>query len=596
MEKLIVLLPDMFTFITNSILFRYNIVVLIVLLLLSKPLIAHSQATSIGKISDLQRFSAIDSLVQRNKLEEAEHVLTALVNKSKTTKEDWLLGKAYAGLGNIFLIKGKFDNALENYLLSLRYLENKGYPVDVAKIYANLATLYSKLKQFPIAEDYLLKALKQDLGENNKLKYLANLAGIYVERGKRAEALNTFKQAVLLAKSLKNKAVEAILYTNLSNYFIQEKQWDEAIVNAQKSVRLRTYLKQAPSVITLNNLGYALVQEGNYKEGVGYYERALQNANLAEKKQLYYNLYQAYKLLGNSQKTWNYIESYDRVKDSLSTLNYEQKVAELAATYQAAQKQRKIEQLAVENNLQRIQLKQQTYLMFAGIFILLLILGIGYLKWKHFKVEEKLEKSQLKYRFLLLQLNPHFIFNALQSVQHFIYQNDRQNSMEYLTSFSRLIRLVLENSEKDMISLDEEIEILDRYLHLQQLNRNPTFSYNIKVGKGINQGDVLVPTMLLQPLVENAVIHGIKERVDGKIELIFEGADHSLDIFIKDNGIGISPAKNANTLHKSMGMDILHKRIAELNGMGKYQINVEIGANTMDEEYAGTCIHLNIAS
>lgn len=582
----------MFTFFNSLIISTYNLVAVILLFLLSSVRLANASTSSTITIQR-DEFSLVDSLIQRHSLDEAQQTLIDLLNKGKGAKEGVLIGKAYAGLGNILLMKGQLDSALKNYLQSLKYLAHKDHAIELAKVYANLGALYSKLKRFPLAETYLLKALTLDSLENNKLKYLTNLAGIYVERGKIKPALETFQKAISLAKSSKNRMIEAVLYTNLSNYFIQQKQWDRAIFNAQKSLQLRTFLKQAPSVITLNNLGYSLIQIGRHQEGVKYYEEALQTANLTEKKQLYYNLYQAYKLLGNSQKTWEYIEAYDKVKDSLTNLNYEQKVAELDATYQAANRQRRIEQLGHENNLQKRQLRQQTYLMLASALIILLILGIGYLKGKQFKIEEKLERSQLRRRFLLLQLNPHFIFNALQSVQHFIYQSDQDSSMEYLNSFSRLIRLILENSEKDIIPLNEEIEILDHYLRLQQLNSNPSFSYQIKVSEQVDIEDTLIPSMLLQPLLENAVIHGMGEQTDGKIELVFEGTNRSLHVVIKDNGKGIIPANNSNTLHKSMGMDILNKRITELNRIGTYKIKMEI--NTRYEECSGTCIHLSIA-
>ncbi|QNL50630.1 histidine kinase [Olivibacter sp. SDN3] len=550
------------------------------------------------KLSQQDQFATVEELIRRQQLDEAFTLLDSLLDEGKKHANQWLMGRAYAGIGNVLLVKREFDQALRHYLLSLKYLNLSEYPQDVVKVYANMGTLYSTLKQFALAEEYLLKALRHNPDENDdKLKSLANLGGVYLERGKREAALKVFNEAIELAQSLKNRQVEAVLYTNLSNYFIEEKKWRSAIDAAQNSIRLREFLNQPISVITWNNLGYAQVQIGEVKQGIKHYEQALEDADLREEQQLLFNLYQAHKRLGNYQRTWEYIEAYDRVKDSLSVLNFEEKVAELNTIHESSERQRQIETLAAENTSQKKQLRQQAYLILAIGVILLLIMALLFFSWKHFKVKEALEKSQMKHRFLLLQLNPHFIFNALQSVQHFIYKNDQQQSMEYLNNFSRLIRLVLENSETEMIPLDEEIEILDNYLRLQQLNCTPAFSYTIKVDERIESEDMLVPTMLLQPFVENAVEHGVKGHPNGLIELIFERSNETLEILIKDNGKGFpAEQEKQKNLHKSMSMEILNKRIAELNKIGKWKIELKVFSDLENDNFTGTCVHFFISA
>lgn len=541
------------------------------------------------------RLPEIDSLIGAKQFDAAALLLDSTLHKGKASSDQWLIGKSYAGMGNVRFLQGKLDEALEQYLLSLKYLDIIKHRADLSKIYSNMGALYSNLKQFLPAKDYLLKAISFNPDQNaDKLKTLANLAGVYLEMGNRKQALNTFNEAILLARKLENAAVEAVLYTNLSNYFIAEQRWQEAVNSARQSLSLRSRLQQAPSVITYNNLAYSLVQIGAYKEGIHYYEIALSTAQLAEKKQIYYNLHQAYRALGNHERAWAYIASYDQVKDSLAKLNYEEKVAALDAQYQSAERQRQIKQLAIENNLQKKQLRQQTYLILSILLIVLLVAGMVYLRWKHYQVKDRLAKAEWKHRFLLLQLNPHFIFNAMQSVQHFIYQHDKEKSLEYLHSFGRLMRLVLENSDRDTISLEEEIEMLTHYLHLQQLNSHPSFAYHVCVGDDILPEDVLIPTMLLQPFVENAVNHGVKGHADGKIELIFEKHKRGIDIFIKDNGRKQPSLSQANSLHKSMSMGILQNRMDELNKIGLYQIELKIVNGTVVPGYEGTSVHLHL--
>ncbi|WP_345233569.1 tetratricopeptide repeat protein [Olivibacter ginsenosidimutans] len=546
-------------------------------------------------IEQAQNFQEVDSLLHHRDFERANRLLETLIQQGQVNHDAWLSGKAYAALGSSLLMQGKADLALKNYLTSLQLLDEKEYPKEVSKIYANVGALHSQLKRFSEAEQYLLKALQLNPSKEDRLKYLTNLSGVYLESGQKQKALHTFNEAIALGKAQKNKAVEAILYTNLSNYYLEQKQWDRAINHAQKSLELRAELRQAPSVITLNNLGYALTQQKKYREGILCYLQALPYASLQEKKQLYYNLYQANKLSGENGKSLQYIEAYDQIKDSLTTLNYRQKVAELDAQYQAKERQRKIEQLAATNTLQGKQLRQQAYLIIAGLMILALISLVVFLRWRHTRLKEQLEKSQLKYRFLLVQLNPHFIFNALQSVQRFIFRNDQQQSMEYLQRFSRLIRLVLENSAKDVISLDEELELLDNYLRLQQLNAEPAFTYEITVTAAVERELTVIPTMLLQPLVENAVVHGLKGRTNGRIALLFSNDGNKLRVLIQDNGVGFLQEKQANALHKSMSTDMLRQRIEEINKMGKQHIEFKL-VNKGSEASPGTTIQLTVTS
>ncbi|MFD2969115.1 histidine kinase [Sphingobacterium bambusae] len=539
--------------------------------------------------------AALDSLFAKKQYERAATLLDSVLRKAIAVDDAALIGRSHAGIGNLLLLQGKLDAALENYLISIKHLHADQYAGELSRIYSNMGALYSGLKQFQRSKDYFLKALELNPTENaNRLKTLANLAGVYMETNERAEALQTFYAAIQLARQLKNASVEAILYTNLSNYYIGEAQWAETVKYAKQSISLRKGLGQPPSAITYNNLGYALVQLGSLKEGIQYYHVALQQASIAEKKQIYYNLHQAYRALGEEEEAWRAIARYDAVKDSLATSNYEQKVAELEAKYQSAEKERHIEQLAMQNALQEKQLTQQTYLIVAISLIALLIAGIIYLRWKQHRVSDRLSKAEWRHRFLLVQLNPHFIFNAMQSVQHFIHKNERDKSLTYLHSFSRLIRLVLENSEEDAVSLDVEIESLTHYLHLQQLNRNPSFSYHVQVAEELEPDNIWIPTMLLQPFVENAVNHGVEQHGDGRIELLFENNAKGIDIFIKDNGRQVWSTSQAGRLHKSMSMDIVKGRIEQLNKMGRYEIVMNISQSSPVPGYEGTIVHLYI--
>lgn len=541
-------------------------------------------------------FTGVDSLIGSKQFDQAAIQLQEILKNEKEKQHRTNSAKAYSLMGNIFLMQRNPDKALENYLLSLDNYDVKKDTAELSKLYTNIGTLYSMLKELPKAKQYFLKSLTGNKNENpDRLKTLTNLAGVYAESGESALALRTFNQGLSLAGKLNNLPLQAVLRTNLSNYFIEEKDWNNAIINARSSIAIRDGLKQPPSVITLNNLGYALVQTGKFKEGINCYLSAVETARPQERQQIYYNLYQAHKSLGNFPKSLNYLEQFGQVKDSIAKFNYEQKVAGISAGYESLKKQNRINNLEKENILQKKQLRQQLYLIIAVMLITLLVSVLIYMRFNNYKIKDALEKSQIKRQLLLLQLNPHFIFNALQSVQRFIYLKDQEQSMQYLNSFSKLIRLTLENSDKDLIPLDEEIEILDNYLRLQSLNHSPAFSYEIIVSPAVETENMEIPVMLLQPFVENAVVHGMKDQKDGKIKVEISQQAQGLHILIIDNGQGSGASTQTNNkLHRSMGMDILNQRIHEFNRENKNYIKLSVN-NRQDIDYPGTAVNLSIS-
>jgi len=182
------------------------------------------------------------------------------------------------------------------------------------------------------------------------------------------------------------------------------------------------------------------------------------------------------------------------------------------------------------------------------------------------------------------QMNPHFIFNALNSVQRYILKGDVDQANKYLSKFSRLQRDVLDNSRHDFISLEKEIEILELYLQLEQLRFDDKFEYTITVGKDIDPTEIKIPPMILQPFIENAIWHGLMPRTGSKrVDIQFVlSTDELLSCRIYDNGIGrVASARLKNnhdnsTQHQSKGLSLVHERLHILEQLYQrtYQVDV----------------------
>ncbi|MGZ6539861.1 MAG: sensor histidine kinase, partial [Bacteroidia bacterium] len=237
-------------------------------------------------------------------------------------------------------------------------------------------------------------------------------------------------------------------------------------------------------------------------------------------------------------------------------------------------------------------------------FILALILSIRF-RIRRIKNREK-QKTELNKKIaniesqaLRAQMNPHFIFNTLSSIQHYISNNDTDSALKYLSKFAKLMRRIMDNSKQQMIAVDEEIKALNLYLELEVMRFDKKFEYNINVDREIDQTYDRIPSMLIQPYVENAIIHGLlPKQGNGKISITLEKHGDTILCTIEDNGIGREKSmefkKNRVQQHKSMGMSITKERLDILNSSLNSNINAEIIDLFENGKSSGTKVKLII--
>ncbi len=197
------------------------------------------------------------------------------------------------------------------------------------------------------------------------------------------------------------------------------------------------------------------------------------------------------------------------------------------------------------------------------------------------------------------QMNPHFIFNALNSIKTFVMENDAANAEKYLDKFAKLIRFILDTTQSNMVLLSKEIELLTLYLDLEQLRFSDKLTYSITVDKNIHIPSIMIPSMLIQPFVENAVLHGILHKEnDGHIAIQFTLHNTWLEIIIEDNGVGREKSKMYNKskpAHHSLSMEITNKRLRGLNKNNDAPIGITITDLKNDKlEDVGTRVSINV--
>ncbi|HLO38478.1 MAG TPA: histidine kinase, partial [Lacibacter sp.] len=199
-------------------------------------------------------------------------------------------------------------------------------------------------------------------------------------------------------------------------------------------------------------------------------------------------------------------------------------------------------------------------------------------------MELNVKMAESKFMNLRLQMNPHFMFNALSSIQHLIVSQQTTKAYKYLTIFSNFLRSLLNYAEKNFIPLDEELKVLQMYVELESLRFDQSFSYEINVDENLSNDEVLVPSLMVQPFVENAIWHGLLHK-DGEKKLKIEFVNHSddhLTCTIEDNGVGRSNAaaiqqqKISSKIHESKGIGIIEERLKLLQQKTGKPAHVEI--------------------
>lgn len=240
------------------------------------------------------------------------------------------------------------------------------------------------------------------------------------------------------------------------------------------------------------------------------------------------------------------------------------------------------------------------------LFVFILAAFVGYKMYefvikeveKRNKISVQLIKSQLTA--LRAQMNPHFMFNALNSIQEFIITSDTKGANKYLSNFSKLTRKVLNNSDKESISLSEEIETLELYLSLEQLRFEDDFEYLIEVEPGIDPDIQIVPPMLIQPFVENAIKHGLLHRKgQKKLGIWFKDSGKDLLCIVQDNGIGRAASteiqKRNRRGHISKGVSVTKERIDLLNRAHGVYFRVKINDLQKDLNAIGTEVEIKVS-
>ncbi len=465
---------------------------------------------------------------------------------------------SYLATNNIGIIYEdwkKNQYALEYFQKALKIAKQLHDKTYIGITLQNIGVLYQKLGDYEKALDYLEQSLQvsQEIGDSKGIyNTLLNKARVYERLGEREKAITNFKLALEAAEELGNKTKKAEALLNLGREYLQTNDLNNA----------SRYLPQAK----------ALLDE-------------IEETNL--KKELYETLAEYYSKTGDFRNAYfNYLD-FTALKDTIFNQDSRKEISEMQTLYELDKKENEIE----IQNLKIEKQQNRLYYILSAIALFITLAALFFsrykLRQKNFRAELERKNIEIEQRLLRTQMNPHFIFNSLNSINSFISDSDPDSAQSFLSKFARLMRYILENSRKTMVPLEDEINTLKLNMELEQLRFDNKFSFNINVEESIDEEYTYVPPMLVQPFVENAILHGLAGKdKDGLITINFRAKGKIMLCTIEDNGIGRKKAgevKRANQKqkHRSLGMQVTKERLDIL--AEKYGGDISFEINDLED-------------
>ncbi len=407
----------------------------------------------------------------------------------------------------------------------------------------------------------------------------SQMAEVNIQQNNIPKAEENLNNAYVFSKK---EAPQQALEINqkLTDFYVENRKFDKAI-EAKKEVLKEDFVKEnsQEKVNQIQELADIYIKKNDPAEAItllkNAYGIALDKGHTLEAQKSVKKLDSLYNISGNTDASVTlYRDFLGRLPDLVS------KDRSLIDNKILEDTEQRISQLEKEKQLKDELIRKKNLFNYSLIGALILLTGLVFLIFRTLK-KVQVKNKKIALQSLRREMNPHFIFNSLNSVNHFIATNNELEANQYLTRFSKLMRGVMENSAEDFIPFQQELDLLQNYLALEKTRFSDKFDYEIDTDGNLNVQSLKVPGMLVQPFLENAVWHGLRYRTEkGFLKLSFEKEGTHLKISIEDNGIGIEESKKQKTDHQKTregrGMKNTLERIKLLNDLYKKDITCSI--------------------
>ncbi len=463
----------------------------------------------------------------------------ALTIADKITPKTNAIKKSIAvslnSMGNIYLTLDQFDLAIERFTRSLKIEQEVDNKLGLAINYHNIGYAKEGLGALDVALDYYQKSLFYNTEINSDLgKVICNgsIGKLYIKQNKDKEAIKLLSTTIESAKHLRDKFHLTALYSNLGWAYLKLNNLELAKTNINKSLEIALEYNFKSSL------------EENYKHLTA----------IAKKQEDYKN-------------ALFYAEQSKSYSDQLTKEKNLQYVNDNIIRYDTEKKSDKIALLEKENEIVTLKFRKNKNILIASIIVFGLGLIITYILYRQRSLNNEKRILTLQQDILRSQMNPHFVFNSLNSIKQYIIANEQKNAVYYLNKFAKLMRKILEASKAKEVSLAEELETLKLYFSIENIRFSNEIVLNTQIDEHIDLNTIKVPSLILQPFVENSIWHGLSSKKGTKridLELIKKSEDYII-IHIIDNGIGRERSaqikENKIIKRRSVGLSLTKDRL-----------------------------------
>lgn len=454
----------------------------------------------------------------------------------------------------------------------------------------SIGNLYLTLKQYELAISYFQRSMKLEAELGNTLGLAINHQNIgkcQEALGELDQALENFKISLAHNEEIDNDMGRIICKNSIAQVYIKKQRYDEAL-NLLKPALTKAKERGDGFLVApiYNNLGWVYLIQGDLPtakkqllEGLKVSENYNLRDESAQANHLLSDVYTRQKNYKEALAHTNKAQILDEEILNEGTVRY---VNDILFRYDSEKRTSQIETLAKENETVRLKLRKNKTMLLVSAIALALLAGILYILYRQYQLNSEKKLLTLEQTMLRSQMNPHFLFNSLNSIKLYIINNEKKNAVHYLNKFSKLVRKILEASSQREIPLAEELETVELYMNIENIRFSNEINFNTTIADDIDIHVVKIPSLILQPFLENALWHGLSSK-EGEKNIVLDiskGKNGFIDITITDNGVGRDVAeriKEGKVLkRKSVGIDITKERLANFSRDYQNSFDVQI--------------------
>ena len=497
----------------------------------------------------------------------------------------------YNNLGGIYLKLGYFIESMENFTKAGEIFEKTGYMEGAASLYNNMAIICKKQGNHDEALNYYKKALEINTRIND-IKALSsnlhNLGSLSFELGNNNEAIDYFTRALKLCKVENDDIGYARTVQAIATVYQDMGKITQAIDCYTKASVIFNKVGDLDAIAEcLNKTGVIYFNDKKIEQARKNFEQSLKIGktigSLPLQRFAYGWLIEVDSIQGNMVAALSKYSMYKLICDSILNEEKSHQLTDLRLKYEKekAENQQQLTQLAYENLIKESSLQKNRYIIALLSLCVLLITITTIIIFQKRRITSQRKIFNLELEKLRQQINPHFLFNSLNSLQSYIFNGDKSASYTCLNKLTRLLRIILENSQQNTVSIQDEIDFLALYIDLMKIRFKNNIDYVVDVDKNIDTHHFKIPSFLLQTYVENSICHGFQgeRRGKGMIKVKFSLSGDLVNCTIEDNGIGRSKAmelkRNSQFSHlKSFGTKISEERLRLLNSIYRKKLDI----------------------